>query len=66
MPLTKVVSALKGLKLCAPGHLNKVIKLDKSSLTFLMKTFKKKDSWENICRKNVNQNITNNSPSNIL
>ena len=35
-------------------------------LTILMKPFKLNHSWENIWRRNVNQNITYNSPSNIL
>ena len=38
----------------------------KSSLTILSKSFKRKQNLENIWWRNVNQNITNNSPSNIL
>ena len=38
----------------------------KSSLTILMIICRQKQSQENIWSRNVNQNITNNSPSNIL
>ena len=38
----------------------------KSSLTILMTCFREKQCWGNIWRENVIQNITNNSPSNIL
>ena len=39
---------------------------EKNSLTILTKTFKWKDFWESILRKNIDQNIKNNPPSNIL
>ena len=38
----------------------------KTSLTILKKSFRFKHNWQNIWRRNVDQNITNNSPSNIL
>ena len=38
----------------------------KSSLTILMQSCKQKTSWRNISKRNVIQNITNNSPSNVL
>ena len=38
----------------------------KSSLTFLMKSCRQKHSEENNWWRNVNQDITKNSPSNIL
>ena len=38
----------------------------KTSLTILMKSFRLKHKWQNIWRRNVDKNITYNSPSNIL
>ena len=37
----------------------------KTSLTILMKSFFLKHDWQNIWRRNADQNITNNFPSNI-
>ena len=52
----KVASALEGFRLSAA----------KSSHAILVKSFSQKHVRQNICRRNVNQNINNNSPSNIL
>ena len=38
----------------------------KTGRTILMKSFSLKHHWQTIWRRNVDQNITNNSPSNIL
>ena len=38
----------------------------KTSLTMLRKSFRLKHNWQNITRGNVDEHITNNSPSNIL
>ena len=38
----------------------------KTSLTILMKSFRLKQNWQSFLRRNVHQNIINNSPSNIL
>ena len=38
----------------------------KTSQTISMKSFRLKHNWQSIWRRNVDNNITNNSPSNIL
>ena len=40
--------------------------LTASSLTVLVKSYRQKHIWKNIWRRNVHQNTTNKSPSNVL
>ena len=59
-------NVMQGRVICILHFNPLMIAATKSSLTNLEKSFKQKRIWENIWRRNVNQDTTNNSPSNIL
>ena len=60
------VQRLRGVCWCHLTLNPPMLTATKSNLTIMMKTYRQKQSWKNIWKGNVIQNITNNSPSIIL